>query len=201
MNNPAFDKALIHVPNLGYFKVTDVPGDGNCFYSSLAKCPHMRMRSCCEIRNHIFTTINENMTIASNLFYNVAKEVDEFESWLQKKRMPGSWGCSTMALFASWVFGVNIVIVSNALAGFVISNLSEWVGSNIPLDYPVVYLYHHKYLCPFKASICCDHFAYMFPFSGKADDFFIYCLSDLNAFPRIPCNNGFLSNFSVQMIW
>ena len=64
-------------------------------------------------------------------------------------------------------FGVNIVIVSNILAGFETSKLSEWKDSNIPVDYPEVYLCHHKYLCPFKSPASCDHFAYMLPFSGR----------------------------------
>ena len=153
----------------GLFRLQDVMGNGNCLYNAAVLSPHIRFTCPLEFRDHLFKAIDEKGQLSQYVYYEVAQETDEFESWIQKMRKPGVWAGTTIALFISWIFNVNIIIVTNGERGFLINDFCKynWLehrpATNTP--YPNIYLYYHRYNAPFSPSNICDHYGYMFPLS------------------------------------
>ena len=48
-------KTLLGIEKLGgLFRITDVPGDGNCLYNALVKCPDIRFSCPLKFRKYLF---------------------------------------------------------------------------------------------------------------------------------------------------
>ena len=162
---------LVKINKLGFFRIIDVKGDGNCFYNALAKSDYMRISCPNQLRQDTFDAIAQRKTEAENVFYDVCKEDCVFDDWIRKNRQQGVWGGSTVAAFICWIFGVNICIVTNGVRGFVLNDLRKWEGLSVGASSPAIYLYHHKFKAPLEPDEHCNHFAYLVPFHGNPDAF------------------------------
>ena len=136
---------LVKINKLGFFRILDIKGDGNCFYSALTKSENMRISCPKQLREDLFGTIVQRKTEAENLFYDVCKEDSVFDEWIRINRKEGVWGGVTVAAFICWIFAVNICIVTNGVRGFVVNDLQTWVGLSVPASSLTIYLYHHKF--------------------------------------------------------
>ena len=162
-------RTLIEIPGVGIFKMVDVDGDGNCFFSALCASPEIRVKDPWELRQALVEFLENNLE-ATSIYTNVLKEREPYEAYIRKLRKNGSWAGTSAAVFMCMMYGVNIVITSNTKAGLICNDIREWENIDfIEESALTIYLYHHLYKKPFTKSKVCNHFAYLFHYEGQGN--------------------------------
>jgi hypothetical protein len=159
---------VIHVRDLGYFSVKDVDGDGNCFFNALVHSSYINLKCPTRLRNYVVDSLRGDSDVAQEArsLYDIVVKGTEFDSWLTELQTPGTWQGTTAALFICLLFEINVCIVSNSKNGFMVHDTKKWLllreRNFIEDSHPTVYLYHHLHRRPFKKSLVCNHFAFMY---------------------------------------
>jgi hypothetical protein len=126
------------------------------------KCP-------AEVRRCLVQMIEENQE-SKRLYYEIVKQNQPFETWVNYIRRPGTWVGFDVTIFVGMMFDINICLVTNAKNGFYCFDLRRWLireGENfLHDDAPTVFLYHHLYQRPFQKSDRCNHYGLLYPFEG-----------------------------------
>ena len=106
--------------------------------------------------------------VAQELYEELSKSEVNFETWVNKVQKSTTWGGEIEAIFVCWLFNVNICIVTNALKGFYIVDIRNWLiqeGKNfVHKSAPTIFLYHHVFKRPTESSTQCNHFALLQPY-------------------------------------
>ena len=161
------EKLLIKDKHGNIFQLNDVPGDGNCLFHSFVKSPNIPYSNHKEFRSvlvmHVETIIRNQDDHKDLLSLFTIFSNDSVVVWLEKMREYNSWGDNLVALFVAQWYQVNVVIMTNALNGFIyfdVKQLCKMYGLNIihRKDEETVYIYHFTYLQPYTPTITCYHF-------------------------------------------
>jgi len=161
------EKRLIKDKHGNIFQLNDVPGDGNCLFHSFVKSPSIPYSNHKEFRSvlvmHVETIIrnqddHKDLLILFHILFD-----DSVVVWLETMKDNNSWGDNLVALFVAQWYQVNVVIMTNALNGFIyfdVKQLCKMYGLNIihRKDEETVYIYHFTYLQPYTPTITCNHF-------------------------------------------
>ena len=156
-----------------YFSFVDVPGDGDCFYHSVLKHPHMTDRFHTVqalrlyLRNSVVNSFQSDQFL-QRLFQN---EQTDFNQWCSTITTLGIWGKTIDKLILSYFTKIAIVTIGNYRSGFWVSDTRVDLNTIYKLQedltkFGIIHIYHHKYGCPLERSESsdeCNHFAYLKP--------------------------------------
>ena len=166
---------ISHILNVkgNYFSFVDVPGDGDCFYHSVLKHPHMTDRFHTVqalrlyLRNSVINSFQSDQFL-QRLFQN---EQTDFNQWCSTITTLGIWGKTIDKLILSYFTKIAIVTIGNYCSGFWVSDTRVDLNTIYKLQedltkFGIIHIYHHKYGCPLERSESsdeCNHFAYLKP--------------------------------------
>jgi hypothetical protein len=162
---------LVDLPQIGFFRVCDVPGDGNCFFNALVLSPQITMTCPAELRNLVVKMLEENQE-AKRLYFEIVKTNQPFDSWVNNIRRPGKWVGSDVSIFVCMMLDITMCLVTNGKNSFNYFDVRNWLTLQrenfLQENAPTIYLYHHLYKHPFQRSDCCNHFALLYQFEGSS---------------------------------
>ena len=99
------------------FCLKDVIGDGNCFFHALVPSLSMNVDCDAELHRLLVNYIETSLPIPDKKILEIYKANagdDNFTSWLQNLKQPGSWAGTCAATFLSIYFKINICKITNA---------------------------------------------------------------------------------------
>ena len=159
----------------GVFKINDVLGDGDCFLHSLNISQHINMPGTEELRKYVVQNLRQESTRFKSIYQKISgSDAKLYENWVKTIERRGYWLGTSLAVFISMIFNVNVVLVTNGMKGFLTVDIRKWmlnIGVVLDPNAPNVYIYHHLHKQPFKSSMQCNHFAFMRPHSGETTDY------------------------------
>ena len=158
-----------------YFRLVDVPGDGDCFYHSVLRNTNLakRFSNVNSLRQYVTDMVSlwfENDGVLRSLFLFEGKD---YKHWAKRTANNGTWASTFDMLVLSYVLKVNIVSVGNYLEGFACNDMRVYFMTQnphlpsslkecIPKD-PVIHIYFHLFGNPLEKTSNGNHFGYLEP--------------------------------------
>ena len=173
-----------------YFLFIDVPGDGDCFYHSVLKHPHMtnKFNGVQHLRQYLRNSVIDLIAsdeILQKLFHNERTDPDQ---WFSTITCLGEWGKTLDKLILSYLIKIAIITVGNYRNEFWISdtrydlNTIYKLQEDITLN-GIIHIYHHKFGSPLNKSknfSGCNHFAYLKPIDEPSVPIEINSIKEIN---------------------
>lgn len=156
-----------------YFRLVDVPGDGDCFYHSVLRNTNLakRFSNANSLRQYVTDMVSlwfENDGILRSLFLFEGKD---YKYWVKRTACNGTWASTFDMLVFSYVLKVNVVSVGNYLEGFACNDMRVYFRTQnphlpsslkecIPED-NAIFIYFHLFGKPLEKTINGNHFGYL----------------------------------------
>jgi hypothetical protein len=189
-------RSMLLLCNGQLFEPQEVPGDGNCFFHSLALSPNIPYVDAIEARTAFIGRLMDlwgsGFQVELQEQVNRSSQPQHFLEYLLAMGLlvrPPPWVSDVGMTLACAAFKVKIVSISNTMIGFQYLKCWEWLPAQlqVPDDAPIVFNYHHAHRAPLTPTHFGNHYCYLQPMGeptpSQADAAYDGLLTPVEPFP------------------